>query len=279
MLKPYYKAGRFILYKEDCLKVLSEMKDNSVDLIFADPPYFLSNGTVTCHAGRAVSVKKADWDMGDDVLRNFEFHLEWIRACKRVLKPNATIWISGTYHSIYQCGYALQLAGYHILNDIAWFKPNASPNLSCRYFTASHETLIWAKKDRKAKHTFHYDLAKNGSWPEDQLKRKDRQMRSVWSIITPNPAEKIFGKYPTQKPFDILKRIILLASNEGDLVLELFTRSPTAEIAVARLGRRFLGIDASKFPAYKNQIKVITNEGLKIMDFISYENNFRNKNC
>lgn len=278
MLRPYYEWQRFVLYHEDCLKVLSEMKESSVDLIFADPPYFLSNGTFTCHAGRAVSVKKADWDMGEDVQRNFEFHLEWIKACKRVLKPNGTIWISGTYHSIYQCGYALQLAGYHILNDIAWFKPNASPNLSCRYFTASHETLIWAKKDRKAKHTFNYDLAKNGDWPEDQLKRKSLQMRSVWSISTPNPSEKIFWKYLTQKPFDLLKRIILLASNEGDLVLEPFTRSPITEIAISRLGRRFRGIDANKWSAHKKPIRLYANERIKIMDFISYANSSRYKN-
>jgi site-specific DNA-methyltransferase (adenine-specific) len=263
MLKPYYKGERFILYKEDCLNVLSEMKDNSVDLIFADPPYFLSNGTFTCHAGRAVSVKKGDWDMGEDVLRNFEFHLEWIKACKRILKPNGTIWISGTYHSIYQCGYALQLAGYHILNDIAWFKPNASPNLSCRYFTASHETLIWAKKDRKAKHTFNYDLAKNGAWPEDQLKRKARQMRSVWSIATPNPSEKIFRKGPSQKPLDLLKRIILLTSNAEDLVLELFTRNPATGPSVNRFERRFWGIDTGKWAEYKRPIRLCSAEQIK----------------
>ena len=252
----YYESEKFVLYHEDCLKVLSEMKESSVDLIFADPPYFLSNGTFTCHAGRAVSVKKADWDMGEDVQRNFEFHLEWIKACKRVLKPNGTIWISGTYHSISQCGYALQLAGYHILNDIAWFKPNASPNLSCRYFTASHETLIWAKKDRKAKHTFNYGLAKNGDWPEDQLKRKARQMRSVWYIRTPNPSEIIFGRYPTQKPFDLLKRIILLASNEGDLVLAPFGYSSDNIIAASKLGRSLVVIETAKWSMSRKPIKI-----------------------
>jgi len=246
MTTPYYKYNKFVLYHEDCLKVLAELQENSVDLIFADPPYFLSNGTFTCHAGRAVSVKKGDWDIGEDMVKNFEFHLTWITACKRVLKPNGTIWISGTYHSIYQCGCALQMAGYHILNDIAWFKPNASPNLSCRYFTASHETLIWAKKDRKAKHTFHYDLAKNGNWPEDQIKRKGFQMRSVWSISTPKAIEKIYGKHPTQKPFDLLKRIILLTSNEGDLVLDPFTGSSTTGLAAYSYGRKYIGIDTEK---------------------------------
>ena len=184
--------------------------------------------------------------MGLDIQKNFNFHLAWIKACKRVLKPSGTIWISGTYHSIYQCGYALQLAGFTILNDIAWYKPNASPNLSCRYFTASHETLIWAKKNKKAKHTFNYDSSRNGNWSEDQLKRKGLQMRSVWSICTPKPAEKVFGKHPTQKPFDLLKRIVLLTSNENDLVLDPFTGSSTTGLAAYTYGRRFIGIDTEK---------------------------------
>jgi site-specific DNA-methyltransferase (adenine-specific) len=246
MIQPYYEWPGFVLYNEDCLKVLSEMAENSVDLIFADPPYFLSNGTFTCHAGRAVSVKKADWDMGEDIQKNFNFHLSWIKACKRVLKPNGTIWISGTYHSIYQCGYALQLAGYVILNDISWFKPNASPNLSCRYFTASHETLIWAKKDKKAKHIFNYNLAKNGNWPEDQLKRKGLQMRSVWSISTPKASEKIYGKHPTQKPFDLLKRIVLLTSNKNNLILDPFTGSSTTGLVAYAYDRKFIGIDTER---------------------------------
>lgn len=245
-MNPYFRVPGFTLYLADCLALLPKFEENSVDLIFADPPYFLSNGTFTCHAGRAVSVKKADWDIGEDLQRNFNFHLEWIRACRRILKPNGTIWISGTYHSIYQCGHALQLAGFTILNDIAWYKPNASPNLSCRYFTASHETLIWAKKDKKAKHTFNYDLARKGNWPEDQLKRKGLQMRSVWSISTPKASEKIFGKHPTQKPFDVLKRIVLLTSKKGDLVLDPFTGSSTTGLAAYTQGRRFIGIDTEK---------------------------------
>lgn len=246
MIKPYYEVPGFVLYHADYREILSQISDDYFDLIFADPPYFLSNGSFTCHAGKAVSVKKADWDMGHDAKLNFEFHFEWIQKCKRVLKPHGSIWVSGTYHSIYQCGYALQLAGYQILNDIIWFKPNAPPNLSCRYFTASHETLIWAKKDRRAKHIFHYHLAKNGEWPEDQIKRKNFQMRSVWSIGAPKPEEKKYGKHPTQKPFDLLKRIILLTSNQGDLVLDPFTGSSTTGLAAYAYGRKFIGIDTEK---------------------------------
>ena len=162
------------------------------------------------------------------------------------MKPNGTIWISGTYHSIYQCGYALQKFGYHILNDIAWFKPNASPNLSGRYFTASHETLLWARKDKEAKHTFNYKLMRIGKWPEDLIKVQDKQMRTIWSFITPQKEEKKFGKHPTQKPIALLERIILASTNEDDIVLDPFTGSSTTGLAAVRNKRKFIGIDNKK---------------------------------
>ena len=246
MDKPYYKKLNFTLYQGNSLVLLSKMKENTVDMIFADPPYFLSSGTFTCQNGRMVSVKKGDWDLSNGHDKNFRFHLEWIKACKRVLKPNGTIWISGTYHSIYQCGFILQIAGLHILNDIAWFKPNASPNLSCRFFTASHETLIWARKDKKAKHFFNYELMKNGNWPEDQLKKENLQMRSVWSINTPKKIEKTFGKHPTQKSFDLLRRVVLASTKKGDLILDPFTGSSTTGLAAYLYGRKFIGIDTEK---------------------------------
>ena len=174
-------------------------------MIFADPPYMLSNGGITCHAGKVVSVNKAKWDESKGLEEDFEFHTKWINACKRVLKPNGTIWISGTYHSIYACGYALQKSDFKILNDICWFKPNASPNMSCRYFTASHETLLWAKKDNNSKHTFNYEAMKNGSWGEDFIKKTEKQMRSVWAIGTPKQSETTFGKHPTQKPVELFR--------------------------------------------------------------------------
>ncbi|MFA5780087.1 MAG: site-specific DNA-methyltransferase [Elusimicrobiota bacterium] len=244
--KSYYEKPGFQLFHANCLNVLAEIEENSIDMIFADPPYFLSSGTFTCQNGRMVSVKKGDWDLSNGLRKNFDFHLEWIKACKRVLKPHGTIWISGTYHSIYQCGFALQLAGFRILNDIAWFKPNASPNLSCRFFTASHETLIWARKDSKAKHIFNYDLMKNKDWPEDQMKKKGLQMRSVWSINTPKGIEKKFGKHPTQKSFDLLKRIVLASTNKGDVILDPFTGSSTTGLAAYLYGRNFIGIDTEK---------------------------------
>lgn len=245
-IKPYFREDNFVLYQGDSVSLLNKLPADSIDMIFADPPYNLSNGGFTVHAGRMVSVNKGNWDKSKGFQDDYDFHHQWLGACRRVLKPHGTIWVSGTYHSIYQCGHAIQSLGYHILNDVSWFKPNASPNLSCRFFTASHETLIWARKEKKAKHSFNYDLMKDGEWPEDKLKKPGLQMRSVWSMGTPRPEEKKFGKHPTQKPLDLLKRIILASTNKGDIVLDPFTGSSTTGIAAALNGRKFVGIDLEK---------------------------------
>lgn len=262
----YYEKPNFKLYQANCLDILAKLPENSVDMIFADPPYNLSNGGFTVHAGRMVSVNKGDWDKSKGFKDDYDFHYKWMEACRRVLKPHGTLWVSGTYHSIYQCGHALQSLGYHILNDVAWFKPNASPNLSCRYFTASHETLIWARKDKKAKHIFNYDLMKNGNWLEDQLKKPGLQMRSVWAMGTPKPVEKKFGKHPTQKPEDLLKRIVLASTNKGDLILDPFTGSSTTGVAAYLLGRQFIGIDTE--PKYLD---------VSIKRFEELDRNLKNK--
>jgi len=264
--KAYYEKPKFSLYHANCLGILAELPEDSIDMIFADPPYLLSNDGFTVHSGKRVSVNKGEWDKSNGLKEDFEFHLEWIQAVRRVLKPHGTIWISGTYHSIYQCGFALQAAKFHILNDIAWFKPNASPNLSCRYFTASHETLIWARKDKKAKHIFNYDLMKNGHWPEDQLKKPGLQMRSVWAMGTPKAIEKKFGKHPTQKPEDLLKRIVLASTNKDDLILDPFAGSSTTGIEAYLYGRQFIGIDTDK--------KFLD---LSIKRFEELDNNMKNK--
>jgi site-specific DNA-methyltransferase (adenine-specific) len=244
--KAYFAADGFTLYHADSVEFMDQLPEESVDLIFADPPYRLSNGGFTCHAGRRAPVNKGDWDESRGVEEDFSAHLAWIRACRRVLAPTGSIWISGTYHSIYACGYALQIAGYHLLNDICWYKPNAPPNLSGRYFTASHETLLWAAKSPACRHTFNYELMKNGPWGGDALKRPSRQMRTVWSIPAPRPGEKRFGRHPTQKPLDLLVRIILASSKEGDLVLDPFTGSSTTGLACHRTGRRFIGVDSER---------------------------------
>lgn len=244
--KPYFKQDNFVLYNADSTAFLSSLPENSIDMIFADPPYNLSNGGFSVHAGRMVSVNKGDWDKSKGFQDDYEFHHRWLEACRRVLKPEGTLWVSGTYHSIYQCGHALQSLNYHILNDIAWFKPNASPNLSCRFFTASHETLIWARKEKKAKHHFDYSLMKEGDWKEDVLKKPGLQMRSVWSMGTPKPYEKKFGKHPTQKPLELLRRIVLASTKKGDIVLDPFAGSSTTGLAATANGRKFVGIDMEK---------------------------------
>lgn len=245
-IKKYFSEDNFELYNGDCLEVLDSLPEGSVDMIFADPPYFLSSGSFTCQAGKMVSVKKGDWDMSNGYEENFAFHVRWIEACRRVLRPGGTLWVSGTYHSIYQCGYALQLTGFHILNDVAWFKPNAAPNLSCRFFTASHESIIWARREKNSKHVFNYDKMKNGEWPEDSMKKPGLQMRSVWSLGTPKTFEKTFGKHPTQKPEALLKRIVLASTNKGDVILDPFSGSGTTGIEAHLYGRKYIGIDTEK---------------------------------
>jgi len=189
------------------------------------------------------SVDKGTWDRSRGFETDVEFHEAWILACRRVMKPHASLWISGTYHSIYICGFLLQKHGFKLLNDIAWFKPNASPNLSCRYFTASHETLLWARLSVKSRHTFNYPAIKAGAFPDDAIKKPGRQMRSVWWIPSTPKSEKAFGKHPTQKPQRLLERIIVATSNEGDLVLDPFVGSGTTGVAAVKHGRRFIGID------------------------------------
>lgn len=242
-MKPYFESPHSRLYLGDSVEVMNSFPEKSVDLIFADPPYNLSNDGFSVHAGKRVSVNKGDWDRSAGIEKDFKFHFDWIKACQRVLKDNGSIWISGTYHSIYACGYALQVQGWRFLNDISWFKPNAAPNLGCRMFTASHETLLWASKDKKAKHTFNYDQMKNNVFKSDFIKKPGKQMRSVWSITTPKADEKKYGKHPTQKPLELLQRIILAASNKEDVVLDPFAGSATTGVAAISLGRNFIGID------------------------------------
>jgi site-specific DNA-methyltransferase (adenine-specific) len=243
-MEKYFDKKNFSLYLGDSLNLLKQFEDESFDMIFADPPYFLSSGTFTCQNGKKVSVKKGDWDLSNGLKKNFEFQENWIKECKRLLKPNGTIWITGTYHSIYQCGIILQKENFHILNDICWYKPNASPNLSCRMFAASHESLIWARKDKKGKHIFNYNTMRNWkSRSKDKIHKEGKQMKSVWAINTPPKEEKKFGKHPTQKPAELLKRIISASTKKGDKILDPFTGSSTTGLVAFFLGRNFTGID------------------------------------
>jgi site-specific DNA-methyltransferase (adenine-specific) len=185
-----------------------------------------------------VSVNKGAWDVSKGIEANHEFNLKWLGECQRVLKKNGTIWVSGTSHIIYSVGFAMQQLGYKILNDIVWYKTNAPPNLSCRYFTHSTETVLWAAKNKKSKHVFNY--------AEMKAENKGKQMRNVWQISAPGADEKKFGKHPTQKPVALLDRIIRASSNPGDLVLDPFCGSGTTGIASLQLRRRFVGIEREK---------------------------------
>lgn len=237
-LTPYYSHERgFTLLQGDSLELLEAMEPEQFDMIFADPPYFLSNGGVTCKSGKMVSVNKGRWDRSKGVEGNHEFNMRWLAACQRLLTPNGTIWVSGTHHVIYSLGFAIQKLGYKILNDIAWFKVNPPPNLSCRYFTHGTETVIWAARDDDSKYTFNYKDMKemNGG----------KQMKNLWNIMSPRKAEKKHGKHPTQKPLKLLNRIVLAASNEGDRILDPFCGSSTTGIAAVEVGREYVGIDQS----------------------------------
>lgn len=237
--KIFINSNNFVLYNDDCFKRLKKLEPKSVDMIFADPPYFLSSGGISCHSGKQVSVNKADWDKSIPIQEKVRFNRKWIQLCKEVLKDNGTIWISGTFHNIYAIGIALELEGFSIINNITWQKPNPTPNLACRCFTNSTETILWARKQltpiKKGKHTFNYSLMKeiNGG----------KQMKDVWLIPLVTKEEKKYGKHPTQKPLALLKRIILASTNEGDLVLDPFNGSGTTGIVSVQLNRRYIGIE------------------------------------
>src|SRR5712692_8382395 len=225
------------IYQCDCLDLLALLPESSVDLIFADPPYFLSNGGITCHAGKMVSVNKGAWDKSQGPAANHEFNRNWLAACQRVLKPNGSLWVSGTAHVIHSVGFAMQQLGFKLLNYISVLKPKPPPNLSFRYFTHATETIIWAARDKKYRHTFNYKLMKETN--------RGKQMKSVWEIKPPEPWEKKFGKHPTQKPVALLERILLASSHEGDLVLDPFLGGGTTLLTAFRLRRHALGCELS----------------------------------
>lgn len=245
-MKPHFSDRNVRLFAGDCITVMEALPANCADLIFADPPYNLSNGGFTCHAGRRVSVNKGAWDKSQGLEKDFAFHSRWISACRHALKPDGSLWISGTYHSIYACGFALQQQGWHLINDICWFKPNAAPNLACRMFAASHETLLWARQSKTAKHFFDYQLTKRAKWEGDFIKHADKQMRSVWAIPTPKNGEKKHGKHPAQKPEALLRRIVLACSREGETILDPFCGSATTGAVALKNQRKFIGIDSEQ---------------------------------
>ncbi len=236
MITPYYKSVNrdFTLLHGDCFELLREF-DFKFNCIFADPPYFLSNGGKSIQSGEIVSVNKGDWDTGKSPQEIMDFNREWLGLCREKLRDNGTIWISGTYHNIFSVANCLTELGYKILNVVTWVKTNPPPNFSCRYFTYSTEFIIWARKCASKPHYFNYELMRkiNGN----------KQMKDVWFLPAIAPWEKAHGKHPTQKPLALLSRIVLASTQPGDWILDPFCGSSTTGIAASLLGRRFLGID------------------------------------
>ena len=246
-IKFYFETEDAQIVLGDSFHVLRKMKPECVDMIFADPPYFLSNDGITCQSGKMVSVNKGSWDKLKEkpqketsyakwVEEKHKFNRKWIRLCKNILKPNGSIWISGTLHNIYSIGMALEQEGFKIINNITWQKTNPPPNLGCRCFTHSTETILWARKnDRKSRHFFNYEAMKeqNGG----------KQMKDVWTGTSVKSCEKTEGKHPTQKPEYLLERIISASTQEGQVVCDPFCGSGTTGVVANRMGRYFVGID------------------------------------
>ncbi len=237
------------IYNEDCLVLMSKIKDNSIDLIFADPPYNLSKSNFKIKfiksGGTDLNTNKGKWD--NFTGNNYEeFSKKWIDECFRILKPSGSIWIAGSYHNIYTMGYLMEKVGFELLNEILWHKTDATPNLSCTRFVADHENFIWARKGKK--NFFNYKLMKeiNGG----------KQMRSIWSKGKTTGGKKV---HPTQKPEWLLERIILATSNEGEVVFDPFMGSGTTAVVAKRMKRKYLGaeVDKNYFKKSLDRIKKI----------------------
>jgi len=233
--------GRIEVKHGDCRKILKKLDENSVELIFADPPYNLSGKNhLTVKSGKPVKGYKGEWDVVKD---NQKFTMEWLTECIRVLKDNGTIWISGTLHNHPIVGVALKKLGMWIINDVVWYKPNATPLLQTTRLAPSVEIIWFAAKSKK--YYFDYDLAKylNGG----------KQMRNLWQI----PAQRHKTDHPTEKPEILLNRIIAIGSKKDDLILDPFMGSGTTGVIAKKLGRRFIGIETDKeyFTKAKERIK------------------------
>lgn len=236
MIPSYYKSpsNDFTVIKGDCVDTLSKFSFG-FDMVFADPPYFLSGGGISYQSGQIVCVDKGEWDKPLKGEEMDAFNLRWLAACREHMKEEATIWISGTHHNIFSVQQQLLKLGFKILNVITWAKTNPPPNISCRYFTYSTEFIIWARKSPKVAHCYNYELMKqlNGG----------RQMTDVWQLPAIGRWEKSCGKHPTQKPLGVLARLIQASTLPGAWVLDPFSGSGTTGIAANLLSRRYLGLE------------------------------------
>lgn len=227
----------------DALEVLKTIPEESIDLVFVDPPYNMSKKKGLSWKHSSHVTMQEDWDMfsRDEY---FNFCREWIKECFRILKSGGSLWISGSFHNIYTIGFIIQ--EFHpntkINNSVVWFKPNAQPNITCRFFTESTEHLIWATKNGKGKKwKFSYGFTKKAI--SDRINPKGKQTRNVWSIPLTSKYEKWAGEHPTQKPFELLRRIILSCTDKGDWILDPFAGSGTTSFVSKYYGRNSIGIE------------------------------------
>ena len=260
----YYKSPNndFTIIKGDCVETLSKFKFD-FDMIFADPPYFLSGGGISYQSGKIVCVDKGEWDKPTTPEEMDAFNLRWLAACREHMKDNATIWISGTHHNIFSVQQQLLKLGFKILNVITWAKTNPPPNISCRYFTYSTEFIIWARKSPKVAHYFNYDLMKelNGH----------KQMTDVWQLPAIGKWEKSCGKHPTQKPLGVLTRLIQASTKPGEWILDPFSGSATTGIAANLLGRRYLGLEI------EDEFLVMSKARREELESITIRNDYLNR--
>ena len=227
-----------LVYLADCLDLMQTIPPGCVDMVFADPPYRLSTGGVTVKSGRLAPVDKGAWDRSMGFQADHRFNVGWLREARRILKPDGTIWVTGTHHVIFSLGFALQSIGFKLINQITWHKPDPPPNALHTAFTHAHETLLWASKGKGARHTFNYDLI-NSPDPASQVS-------SVWRIPAVPGREKLHGYHPTQKPLRLLRRAILASTKEGALIFDPFCGSGTTGVAAKELGRFFVGTEMER---------------------------------
>ena len=253
----------------DALKILKTIPDNFIDLVFADPPYNMSKKKGLGWAySKHITMQEA-WDIFNKD-EFFEFNVKWVSECLRVLKHGGSLWISGSFHNIYQLGFILQhFDEIKINNSIVWFKPNAQPNITCRFFTESTEHLIWVSKNGNGKKwKFNYEITKNEIY--DSLNPKGKQTRNVWYIPLTPPQEKWAGNHPTQKPIELLRRIIISCTNEGDVILDPFTGSGTTNYAALLYGRNSIGIekDEKNLPIIRKRLESLLKGTLRQADLL-----------
>ncbi len=239
MINPYFVSQdkKFYLLQDDCIELMPKM-NHQFDMVFADPPYFLSNDGLSIQNGKIVSVNKGKWDKSKGYNFVNDFNRLWLSSVRELMKEDATIWISGTTHNIFSIGQILTELDFKILNMVTWQKTNPPPNFSCRYFTHSAEQIIWARKSAKVPHHYNYELMKE--------QNNNKQMKDVWALPAIAKWEKSCTKHPTQKPLSLLTRIILASTKPNAWILDPFTGSSTTGIAANLINRKFLGIDKEK---------------------------------